>query len=102
VIKINDDSILLIIADDFGVHQLSCTNDGPGAGSFFATPHLDRLASDGVRFARAYATAPVCSLTYFLVAQPEIRSVAVNAETPRMVNCRLTVCMDFSLSDSVS
>ncbi len=52
-------NILLIIADDFGVHQLGCTTLG-GAG-FFQTPHLDRLAAEGVRFARAYATAPVCS-----------------------------------------
>src|SRR4030095_8193321 len=43
------------------------------------------------------STAPVCSLTYFLVAHPEIISMADKAETPRMVDCRLTVCMDFSL-----
>lgn len=51
-------NILLIIADDFGVHQLGCT---PGGAGFFATPQLDRLAAEGVRFARAYSTAPVCS-----------------------------------------
>ena len=51
-------NILLIIADDFGVQQLGCTD--PSA-RFFETPHLDRLAAEGVRFARAYATAPVCS-----------------------------------------
>ncbi|MDO8540874.1 MAG: sulfatase [Opitutaceae bacterium] len=51
-------NILLLIADDFGVHQLGRTSGGAG---FFATPHLDQLAAQGVRFARAYATAPVCS-----------------------------------------
>ncbi len=51
-------NILLVIADDFGVHQLGCTSGGAG---YFRTPHLDQLAADGVRFARAYATAPVCS-----------------------------------------
>jgi arylsulfatase A len=50
-------NILLIIADDFGIHQLGCTMEH----GFFATPHLDRLAAEGVRFARAYSTAPVCS-----------------------------------------
>ena len=50
-------NILLIIADDFGIHQLGCTMPQ----GFFATPHLDRLAAEGVRFARAYSTAPVCS-----------------------------------------
>lgn len=52
-------NILLIIADDFGVHQLGCTT--PGGAGFFQTPHLDRLAAEGVRFTCAYATAPVCS-----------------------------------------
>lgn len=52
-------NILLVIADDFGVHQLGCTYpDGPG---FFRTPCLDGFAAAGVRFAQAYATAPVCS-----------------------------------------
>jgi arylsulfatase A len=52
-------NVLVVIADDFGVQQLGCT-DPRGAG-FFSTPHLDRLAAEGVRFAHAYATAPVCS-----------------------------------------
>src|SRR4051812_36864353 len=51
-------NILLIIADDFGIHQLGCS---AGSTGFFATPRLDQLAGEGVRFARAYATAPVCS-----------------------------------------
>ena len=51
-------NILLVIADDFGAHQLGCT---PGGDGFFQTPRLDQLAAEGVRFARAYATAPVCS-----------------------------------------
>jgi arylsulfatase A len=52
-------NILLIIADDFGVHQLG--GAGLRSDKFFETPHLDRLAAEGVRFAHAYATAPVCS-----------------------------------------
>jgi arylsulfatase A-like enzyme len=51
-------NILMIIADDFGIHQLGCTTGGTG---FFVTPHLDQLAAEGVRFTSAYATAPVCS-----------------------------------------
>jgi arylsulfatase A len=54
-------NILLIIADDFGVHQLGCTNSSAPRGAFFSTPELNRLAAEGVRFSRAYATAPVCS-----------------------------------------
>ncbi|MSU48238.1 MAG: DUF4976 domain-containing protein [Opitutus sp.] len=54
-------NVLLIIADDFGVQQLGCTTPAAEGDGFFATPNLDRLAAEGVRFARAYATAPVCS-----------------------------------------
>jgi arylsulfatase A len=54
-------NVLLIVADDFGVHQLSCTEPARRAARFFETPHLDQLAAEGIRFARAYATAPVCS-----------------------------------------
>ena len=32
-----------------------------GGTTGIATPHLDRLASDGVLFQRAYTTSPICS-----------------------------------------
>jgi len=48
-------NILLITADDLGM-QLSCYGDRN-----IATPHLDKLASSGVRFTRAYVTQPSCS-----------------------------------------
>ena len=53
-------NVLLIVADDFGVSQLGCSRLWESQ-PFFQTPHLDRLAAEGVRFARAYSTAPVCS-----------------------------------------
>lgn len=48
-------NILWIVADDLGI-ELSCY--GEQAAS---TPNLDRLAAEGVRYTRAFATAPVCS-----------------------------------------
>jgi len=48
-------NILLITADDLGPH-LGCYGD-----STIATPHLDRLAGEGVRFDRAYVTQASCS-----------------------------------------
>jgi arylsulfatase A-like enzyme len=48
-------NILWIVADDLGV-ELGCYGE-PGA----STPHLDRLASEGVRYTRFYTPAPVCS-----------------------------------------
>lgn len=48
-------NILWLIAEDFGP-QLGCY----GTDQVW-TPHLDQLASEGVRYTRAYTTAPVCS-----------------------------------------
>src|SRR5438270_14078563 len=48
-------NILWLIAEDFGNH-LSCC----GTKEVW-TPHLDRLAAEGMRYTRFYTTAPVCS-----------------------------------------
>src|SRR5947209_7907220 len=48
-------NILWLIAEDLGV-ELGCY----GTGQVW-TPNLDRLAADGVRYTRAFTTAPVCS-----------------------------------------
>jgi arylsulfatase A-like enzyme len=50
-------NILWIVADDLGCGDLGCygTTDIP-------TPHLDRLAAEGILFERAYGS-PVCSPT---------------------------------------
>lgn len=46
-------NILFIMADDLGNSDLSCY------GSEIKTPHIDKLADEGVRFSRYYAT-PMC------------------------------------------
>ncbi|GAB2774448.1 sulfatase [Rhabdobacter roseus] len=48
-------NIVWIVSDDLGV-ELSCYGD-----PYVATPHVDRLAREGVRFTNAQAVAPVCS-----------------------------------------
>jgi arylsulfatase A-like enzyme len=48
--------ILFILADDLGPGDLGCYG-----GTIAATPHIDRLAKDGIRFMQYYAAAPVCS-----------------------------------------
>lgn len=50
-------NILLILADDLGHEVLSCYG-----GRSYKTPNLDRLATTGARFTRAYAT-PYCTTT---------------------------------------
>jgi arylsulfatase A len=52
---IDHPNILLIVADDLGCEALGCYG-----GLDFSTPHLDRLASEGMRFSLAY-TSPVCT-----------------------------------------
>src|SRR5215469_10688303 len=48
-------NILWLVAEDFGPH-LGCY----GTTQVW-TPNLDRLAAQGVRYTRAFTTAPVCS-----------------------------------------
>lgn len=49
-------SIIYILADDLGYGDLSCYGQKK-----FATPNLDRLAAEGIRFTDAYAGSTVCS-----------------------------------------
>ena len=48
-------NIVFILADDLGWFDLSCYGN-----RFIETPHLDRLAADGMRFTDAYAPAALC------------------------------------------
>lgn len=50
-------NILFIMADDVGIEGLSCY----GSDSY-QTPHLDRLAAEGMRFTHAYSQ-PLCTPT---------------------------------------
>ena len=57
---------VIILADDLGwmdvgVYAAAATGTKP-EHQFYETPHLNRLAEQGVRFSRAYAT-PLCSPT---------------------------------------
>src|SRR5947209_17998123 len=51
-------NVVLILADDLGWADLGCYGS-----RFHRTPHLDRLAKEGLRFTQAYAACPVCSPT---------------------------------------
>ncbi|YCM45773.1 sulfatase [Verrucomicrobiaceae bacterium 227] len=50
-------NIVLIIADDCTFRDLGCY------GGQAHTPHLDKLASQGMRFERCFQSAPMCSPT---------------------------------------
>jgi arylsulfatase A-like enzyme len=49
-------NIVFIMADDLGVNDL-----GSYGRTEHRTPHLDRLAAEGLRFTTAYVAAPICS-----------------------------------------
>ena len=51
-------NIVFILVDDMGWMDI-----GANGSSFYETPYIDNLASEGVRFTQAYATSPVCSPT---------------------------------------
>ena len=57
-------NIVFMLSDDQAWNGLSVAMArDTAAGQGFHTPHLERLASQGMRFSNAYAPAPVCSPT---------------------------------------
>ena len=51
----NRPNILFILSDQHSKFHLGCYGD-----PLVRTPHLDRLASEGMRFANAYTPSPLC------------------------------------------
>ncbi len=49
-------NFIVFYTDDQGYGDLSCMG-----ATDFKTPHLDRLAAEGVRFTNWYSNSPVCS-----------------------------------------
>lgn len=51
-------NFVVILVDDLGWMDLSCQGS-----DYYQTPHVDRLAQEGMRFTNAYAACAVCSPT---------------------------------------
>ena len=49
-------NIVVILCDDLGYGDLGCYGHPA-----IKTPHLDKLATEGIRFTECYSAAPVCS-----------------------------------------
>ncbi len=49
-------NIIYILADDLGYHELGCYGQKD-----IRTPHIDRMAAEGMRFAQHYAGTSVCA-----------------------------------------
>jgi len=56
-------NIVYILADDMGYGDIACQNPK----SKIPTPHLDRLATQGVRFTDAHAPTAVCTPTRYAI-----------------------------------
>ena len=55
-------NILYIMCDDMGYGDLACYGQ-----QLIAPPHIDRLASEGMRFTQAYAGSPVSAPSLSLI-----------------------------------
>ena len=51
-------NFVVILVDDLGWMDVSCQGS-----DYYRTPHVDRLAAEGIRFTNAYAACAVCSPT---------------------------------------
>jgi arylsulfatase A-like enzyme len=49
-------NVIVVLVDDFGWGDPSCYGN-----TMAKTPHMDRLAKEGVRFTQGYVAAPICS-----------------------------------------
>jgi len=54
-------NIIFVLADDLGYGDLSCFNEN----SKIKTPHLDKMADDGIRFTDMHTSSSVCTPTRY-------------------------------------
>jgi arylsulfatase A len=52
----NKPNVIFILSDDLGYNDLGCYGQ-----QILKTPHIDKLASEGMKFNRFYSGAPVCA-----------------------------------------
>lgn len=71
-------NILLFLADDLGWKDTGVYGSG-----YFETPHVDRLASEGMRFMNAYSANPLCSPT---------RASILTGKNPDRLNIIFPLC----------
>ena len=87
-------NIVVVLADDLGIGDVRCFN----AEGKIATPNLDRLASEGMRFTDAHTSSAVCTPTrYGLLTgrynwRTRLQSGVLGGLSPRLIEPgRMTV-----------
>ncbi|MDX1679668.1 MAG: arylsulfatase [Akkermansiaceae bacterium] len=90
--KAGPPNLVFILADDQGVGDVSHT------GGLAATPHIDRLAEEGMRFTDAHTTSSVCTPTRYSILtgrynwrSPLKKSVTWGLSEPLIPEDRMTV-----------
>ena len=61
ILAAENPNIIVIMADDLGAEGLNCYGS-----TIYTTPHLDKMAAEGVRFNNAYAS-PLCTPTRVMI-----------------------------------
>jgi len=61
-------NVIFFLVDDMGWMDI-----GANGSTFYETPNIDKLASEGVRFTQAYAASPICSPTRASILTGKIR-----------------------------
>ena len=78
-------NVLLILSDDHSIPHVSCYDDN-NTKRFKITPNLERFAGQGMRFDRAYTSAPQCApsrISIFASRSPVDLGVTRFAQPPR-------------------
>ncbi|MEM6392121.1 MAG: sulfatase [Planctomycetota bacterium] len=71
-------NFLFLVSEDVGIHH------GCYGNPYAHTPHIDRLASEGVRYTHAFTTCPVCAPS---------RSTMVTGQYPYAIGTHLMRCV---------
>ncbi|MHC5114487.1 MAG: sulfatase-like hydrolase/transferase [Planctomycetota bacterium] len=69
-------NVIVFVSDDHRADVLGCAGH-----AIVRTPHIDRLASDGVRFANAFVTTSICAASRAGSARRAIRSGCASMAT---------------------
>ena len=90
-------NIVIILADDLGIGDLGCYNPG----SKVPTPHMDRLAREGIRFTDAHSPSAVCTPTrYGLLTgrycwRTRLKQWVLNSHSPALIEEGRTTLASF-------
>ena len=83
--ELSQPNVLLILSDDHSVPHVSCYDD-ENTTRFNITPNLQKFAEQGMRFDRAYTSAPQCApsrISIFAGRSPVGLGVTRFAQPPR-------------------